>query len=132
MKRIRSRLRSMRLRMWIVKRLVAIAMLLVLVSAPISRKSYSSAYASPDSITLSVAQADSLIQVIDDQELDIRLLRIDLRETRQVAAVDSVLHAEQLRLYREDRPGWLERFLKKPELWFMIGVVAGLYSHQDL
>lgn len=125
-------MRSALKRMLTGKRLVVIASLFVLTLAPISRPNYSSAYASPDSVTISVEQADSLIQKIDDQALRIQLLRIDLRETRQIAAVDSVLHAEQLRLYRDERPNWFERIVRKPELWFMIGVMAGLYSHQDL
>lgn len=132
MKQSARRMRSALKRMLTGKRLVVIASLFVLTLAPISRPNYSSVYASPDSVTISVEQADSLIQKIDDQALRIQLLRIDLRETRQIAAVDSVMHAEQLRLYREERPNWIERFLKKPELWFMLGVMAGLYSHQDL
>jgi hypothetical protein len=116
----------------IVKKLVVILITCALLMTPIVVTNYSSAYAASDSVTLSVAEADSLIDLIDNQELDIRLLRIDLWEARRIAHTDSVLNADRLRLYQESRPTWFERFFKKPELWFMVGVVAGLYARSDI
>lgn len=132
MKRTESKTRFTQLRMWTAKRLVVIATLCALSLTPVAPMHFESAYAAPDSVTLSVAEADSLVNLIDDQDEDIQLLRIDLREARQLAAADSVLHVEQLRLYRAERPNWIERILNRPSLWFMIGVVAGLYSQSHL
>jgi hypothetical protein len=112
------------------KKLVAISIACALLLTPIAPRNFGSAYAEPDSVVLSVAEADSLIDLIDDQDLSIQLLRIDLWEAKRLAQTDSVLNAERLRLYQEAQPNWFERFFKKPEVWFMIGVVSGLYARK--
>lgn len=112
----------------IVKKLVAMSIACALLTAPTVEKNYGSAYAAEDSVVLSLEEADSLIHLIDEQTLDIELLRIDIREARLLARADSLLHEEQLRVYREAQPNWFERFFKKPEVWFMIGVISGLYA----
>lgn len=96
--------------------------------------------AAPDTtenVVLTAAEADSLIDLIDDQALEIRLLEIDLREARSLAANDSTLAAHQLALqnryyeqviavYKDDRDSWVVKALQHPAIWFMVGAYAGM------
>ena len=93
----------------------------------IGGKNYStvSVVAAADSVVFSMAEADSLIDLIDDQVLEIRLLEIDLSESRKIARVDSIMHERIIEVYKGERGSFLGRALRKPELWFMIGVTIG-------
>ncbi len=88
-------------------------------------------------VVLSVAEADSLVELIDDQELSIRLLQIRLQTARHLASNDSTLayqrlmlqkrmHEQVLKVYRDDRGSMFRRALMHPSLWFMLGAYAGL------
>lgn len=91
---------------------------------------------SPESehvVELSTAEADSLLDLIDDQALHIGLLEADLWEARRLARSDSVATSEKLELqeryyeliieaYKDDRDNWIERLAKQPLVWFGLGV----------
>jgi hypothetical protein len=90
-------------------------------------------------VELSIAEADSLLDLIDDQNLRIALLEIDLEEARRIAASDSTLAADRLRhqersyeaiieAYRDDRDNWLERMVKKPIVWLALGMWLGVQA----
>ena len=90
-----------------------------------------------ETVVFSVEEADSLLDLIDDQALEIRLLRIDLTEAQKLAVVDSTLSDHMLTmqkqsyediidLYKSDREHWLVKSLKHPAIWFMVGAYAGL------
>jgi len=92
-----------------------------------------SSTASGNVVELSNAEADSLLDLIDDQDLRIRLLEVDLWEARAFARNDSTLAARRLELteqayermldaYKEDRDNWVERLVKQPLVWFGLGV----------
>jgi len=77
------------------------------------RPSSSTAYA--DSVVvLTVAQADSLVRVLDELELERDLLQIDLRVCR-----DALEPAPEM---------FLVRWAKHPAVWFAIGVTLGVYA----
>ena len=89
--------------------------------------------AESEKVELSVAEADSLLDLIDDQRLEIDLLRADLYESRALAASDSTLAADRIDLlrdsyehmldaYKADRDNWVERITKSPLVWFGLGV----------
>lgn len=63
-----------------------------------------------ETVVLTVAQADSLIRLIDEMELKIRLLEADLVEVRPVPTPVDL---------------WIVRAIKHPVLWFGIGMVTG-------
>ena len=84
-------------------------------------------------VELSTAEADSLLDLIDDQALRIGLLEADLWEARQLARSDSMVTSEKLELqeryyeliieaYKDDRDNWIERLAKQPLVWFGLGV----------
>ena len=90
-------------------------------------------------VELSIAEADSLLDLIDDQNLRITLIEIDLDEARRIAASDSTLAADRLRhqersyeaiieAYRDDRDNWLERMVKKPIVWLVLGLYLGVQA----
>ena len=81
-----------------------------LISGP-SRIGYSIAYAA-DSVTISTAQADSLVTLIDDQRLQLRLLEIDLAEERARNPAE--------------KHGWLWQAVRHPILWFTVGAAVGV------
>jgi hypothetical protein len=73
-----------------------------------------------------VAEADSLIDLIDDQTLEIRLLQIDLEELQKMARIDSILAENHIQLLQAERQSFLSRALSYPALWFILGAWAGL------
>lgn len=104
----------------------------------ISGPSYSteSASTAPDTtIVLTTAQADSLLQLIDSQALQLELLRIDLREARALAQVDSLMvdqyraHYERIiALYQAEQPSWWSQALRSPVLWLALGGYLGVQA----
>lgn len=86
-----------------------------------------------ESVVLSRAEADSVLTRM-------RMLEIDLWECESQARADS-LHAEErlalrerayeeiIDAYKDERPGWLERFVKQPVVWLAIGVYLGTQAH---
>ena len=81
-------------------------------------------------VELSVSEADSILKTIDD-------LEVELWESRALARQDSLYYEELLRLreqayneilqaYKDERPGWLERFVKQPVVWLAIGMWVGV------
>ena len=95
--------------------------------------------AADSSVTLTKAEADSLVVLIDDLDLEVRLLRIDLRQVGRKAAVDSTLMAERMRLqqqtyeqiielHKREKENFIVRALKPPAIWFMVGAYAGLQA----
>lgn len=99
------------------KIVTAIALTLWLAMASIAqtsetpRPSSSTAYA--DSVVvLTTAQADSLVSLLDELELERDLLRIDLRACRDA------------------QPGpenFVLRWAKHPVVWFAVGATLGVY-----
>jgi len=61
-------------------------------------------------VVLSEAQADSLIRLLDEMELKIRLLEADLAEVRPEP---------------EPTGNWIIRAVKHPALWFVVGIGLG-------
>lgn len=130
-------------RTWLVKLLLGvIALVLTIALTATSVRAIdapNSSAASEPVVELSTAEADSVLDLIDDQELRIRLLEIDLEETRRLAAIDSTLAATRLELtreayeeiiqaYKDDRDNWLERMAKKPVVWLAIGLYLGVQA----
>lgn len=88
-------------------------------------------------VTLTNEQADSLITLIDNQDHEIRSLKIDLWECKSLAEADSLRGAmllnvqqegyeEIIAIYKGERDHWLVQSLKHPALWFILGAWAGL------
>jgi len=78
------------------------------------RSDYLNAYAdSLGSVTLTTAQADSLIRLLDELELENRLLKAQLVEVCPVP---------------EPTSGWIVRTLKHPALWFCVGLTVGVVA----
>jgi hypothetical protein len=86
--------------------------------------------AARDSIVLSVEEADSLINLIDDLDLENRLLYIDLKEQQSVSRIDSLTQAQYIRVLEEQQQSWLHRALSYPALWFILGAYVGLQVSQ--
>ena len=110
---------------------------LLTVAAPNCSNASKAAVSDTTTVTLSLAEADSLINLIDDLDLENAVLRIDLREARALAANDSLLLSRRLTLqaqmyddiieiYKKDQDNWITRSLKHPAIWFCIGIYAGL------
>ena len=87
-------------------------------------------------VTFSVDEAVDIRNLLDEQELDIQLLRINLRAAHEMAEVDSMMaevkldafkaHYESvIAAYKNSRPTWVERLLLRPEIWMMAGVWLG-------
>lgn len=88
---------------------------------------------SPASVELSVSEAESLITLIDD-------LEIERWRLEQKAVIDSLYYEDRLarqeKLYEEiiesykgERPGWLERLVKQPVVWLAIGMWVGVQAN---
>ncbi len=120
---------------------IATTMLLALLLAlTIPDRSYSGESATSGSVVeLTVAEADSVIQLIDELTLDLRLSRIDLAEAGALASVDSSLAAQRLDLtvrsyevmlqaYKDERDNWVQRLVKQPMLWFVLGAWIGVQA----
>jgi hypothetical protein len=117
--------------------LIVIASVLLLV--PTAKMSYSNEFADSVGVNLTVAEADSLLDLVDDQALQIDTLTIDLRLAHWQNKEDSLFYARMLQLqeqqyeqiiavYKEDRGNIIVRFLKQPALWFVVGAYAGLQA----
>ena len=61
-------------------------------------------------VVLTEAQADSLVRLLDEMELKIRLLEAYLAEVRPEP---------------EPTGGWIIRAVKHPVLWFVVGIGVG-------
>jgi len=103
--------------------------------------SWSADSAASDStvVEISAAQADSLVNLIDDLDLEVALLRVDLNAASRRAEMDSTMAARRLMLqrhhyeqvidiYKKDREHFIIRALKHPAIWFMVGAYAGLQA----
>lgn len=84
---------------------------------------------SDEPVVLSVAEADSILDLIDDQGLRIKLLEVDLWEQRRMAQVDSTLAATRYEIQKQEvkalRGNAITRFLKHPVIWLALGVWLG-------
>lgn len=82
-----------------------------------------------DSVSLSLAEADSITALIDRLDFTVEMLYIDVWEARQFAQRDSI-YAERLqaRLNRAEQRAWFDKLWRHPALWFMLGVYAGLQA----
>jgi len=109
------------------RRLICVGLMLVLLLALTSKLSYCDE--SDATVVLTEAQADSLINQLDD-------LEIRLWEQARYAQIDSLSAATQLRLqaenyeaiieqYRGDRDNWLEQIMKHPVVWMALGMWIG-------
>jgi hypothetical protein len=130
-------------RSWL-KKLILCVLALALLMLPIRARGQAtegpnSSSESVPVVELSIAEADSLLDLIDEQGLRIALLEIDLQEARRIAASDSTLAADRLRhqersyeaiieAYRDDRDNWLERMVKKPIVWLALGLWLGVQA----
>ena len=139
----RSWMRMSGRRSWLKKLLICV-LALALLTLPLRARGQeidtpNSSSASEHAVELSIAEADSLLDLIDDQGLRIALIEIDLQEARRIAASDSTLAADQLRhqerayeaiieAYRDDRDNWLERMVKKPIVWLVLGLYLGVQA----
>lgn len=121
----------------VLKRLLIVSACVIAIGMSSPSYSTDSKPAASDSVVLTVAEADSILDLIDDQALEIRLLQIDVRTLRQLSREDSLRAArlldmqerhyeEMLEMYKRDREHWLVRSMKHPALWFMVGAWAGL------
>jgi hypothetical protein len=116
---------------------VAVLTLLMLVAGTVQTCATPSyAESGADSVTVTREQADSLLTLIEAQDLTISLLRVDLWEMQQKAALDSSM-AATIAAYRvqkyealleAQRPSWYSRLLKSPELWLVMGVYLGIHA----
>jgi len=81
---------------------------------------------SNEPVVLSAAEADSILDMIDDQGLRIKLLEVDLWEQRRTAEVDSTLAATRYHIKELEvealRGNAITRFLKHPVVWLALGV----------
>ncbi len=104
--------------------LPAVLVLVVLGATPRNSRPQS-ATASPDSVTLSTSEADSLLLALDTYETQLRLARLDVTECREYAQLDSLIFAQYR---RETEQSWLERFVRQPIIWFALGAYAGIQA----
>lgn len=125
---------EMRLLLKLIVFVIALALIMMPILASGQATDAPNFSAESDSVVvLSNSEADSLLDLIDDQTLHVRLLEADLWEARELARSDSVLASEQLKLqehyyeqiiqaYRDDQDTWVERIVKQPLIWFGLGV----------
>lgn len=125
---------GMRLLLKLIVFVIALALIMMPILASGQATDAPNFSAESDSVVvLSNSEADSLLDLIDDQALHVRLLEADLWEARELARSDSVLASEQLKLqehyyeqiiqaYRDDQDTWVERIVKQPLIWFGLGV----------
>jgi len=125
---------EMRLLLKLIVFVIALALIMMPILASGQATDAPNFSAESDSVVvLSNSEADSLLDLIDDQALHVRLLEADLWEARELARSDSVLASEQLKLqehyyeqiiqaYRDDQDTWVERIVKQPLIWFGLGV----------
>ena len=111
------------------KLLVGGLVLLLLVTSCASIARTEEPNSSEEPVVLSVAEADSILDMIDDQGLRIALLEADLYEARRHAQVDSALSAMQLDIKEQEvdalRGNWITRLFKHPVVWLALGVWLG-------
>lgn len=128
-------------RHWLI--MLLLALMLVVIPVPSCSHAYAND-ASPrtaraDSVVLSTAQGDSLVLMIDDLNLEVKLAEANLMECRADARADSALAAERLALaektydeilsaYKKDRDSWLTRLLKQPVIWLAVGTWIGVQA----
>lgn len=116
---------------WMKRVLIVTLVLIAMAGAPsrdFSTISAASAADTTEVVELTVEQADSLSDLLVNQQFEIDSLRVVIWRKDQVAHADSVLNAELLALYKQDREHWLVRSIKHPALWFCVGIYAGLYA----
>ena len=102
--------------------IITAVLTLMLLRATPSNSQPLSATASPDSVQLSVVEADSLLLALDTYETELRLSRLSLARCQEFAELDSLVF-EQYRA--ETRRTWLDKILHEPIIWFALGVYAG-------
>ena len=84
------------------------------------------------SVVLTEAEADSVLT-------EIKMLHVDIWELERKAEVDSLnaekrleiqgnMYEDVIEAYKEDRPGWLEKFVKQPVVWLAVGVWLGVQA----
>jgi hypothetical protein len=98
---------------------------LLLLGTPAPRGFSPSSACASDSVVFSIEEVDSLIAALDSGETQVRLLRVELDQCRELAWADSVAAAAALR--DEHRP-WYQRMFTSPYLWFAIGAYLGLQA----
>ncbi len=113
------------------KKLLAVALGLLLLGsscASVAQRVDDTSY-SDESVVLSAAEADSILDMIDDQGLRIELLEVDLWEQRRMAEVDSTLAATRYHIKELEvealRGNVFTRFFKHPVVWLALGVWLG-------
>lgn len=83
-------------------------------------------------VCFTVAQAESLLALINEQETKIELLKVDVWEVKQLARLDSIYMVDQLELvrarYKEQHESWFERALTHPIVWLTIGGYLGVQA----
>lgn len=91
-----------------------------------------------DSVSFSAAEADSILALVEWQDRQIQLLKIDLWEARQLARVDSIYAEDRARLLTEyyeglvrERRNWFTRTLQHPIIWLTIGGYLGVRAASE-
>ena len=114
------------------KKLLAVVLGLLLLGSSCGTASQTSADESnysDEPVVLSAAEADSILDMIDDQGLRIQLLEIDLWEQRRMTEVDSTLAATRYHIKELEvealRGNVFTRFFKHPVVWLALGVWLG-------
>jgi hypothetical protein len=113
-------------------RLMLVALLLALTVLSVRPVYGQPSSPSSGSVVLTEAEADSVLT-------EIKLLHVDIWELERQAEADSLYYEKRLELqarayediieaYQEDRPGWLERFVKQPVVWLAVGVWLGVQA----
>lgn len=117
------------------KKLLAVALAVICLTAPVTSSKICSTACGADSVTFSHAQAESLLALIDSKTQHIAGLEIDLWEARQLARADSVAAAERARIMQEyydsllsQQPSWLDRTMKHPVVWLALGMYLGVQA----
>lgn len=103
-------------------------LLLALLAAPRTDSSTSSGARAADtsSVTITEAQSDSLTTALVNLQFEVDSLMVRNWQLRQFAGVDSVRYERLMELYRDERGSWLERVVKSPELWLLLGLWLGV------
>lgn len=111
------------------------AAVLLIAAVLCGTSSYESPASAGSEICFTAAEADSVLSLVEYQEERIRLLEIDLWECRHLARSDSLWGEERINLVTRhyesviegmDGKTWLDRTVKHPMVWFVLGTYLGV------
>ncbi len=105
-------------RKWRLTLACGLTLALTCAGTPRPRGTYFSSACASDSVAFSLQEVDSLTTALDSGETQIRLLRVELDQCREVSRLDSLAAAARL---ADEKQSWWEKAARHPLVWFVLG-----------